>query len=221
VVAVTYHYGGRFDLAQTWYAKSRHHATSDGDEAMLSAIMHNMAALQANEARQAAFTQSRDVPQARRALLSAESTGHFDAMVGTGSLDALVPLVRAHVLALQGRWAEAVDLYEANYEKGLGQGLDRMQSFMGADMAWCRLQLGQVTQATEQADAAAAAVGADLDVDDRAGAHSRLVQIYTQLGRTADAERHAAQAAIDWQTHEGEQAAAVELMGKVLAKLPT
>lgn len=219
VVAQAYHYGGRFDSAQPWYAKTRQHANSEGDEAMLSAVMHNMAGLLANESRQTVLRGVEDDAVTRRAMLGVESTGNFDALVGTGSLDALVPLLRAQVCSLQGRWADAVALYEAHFSDGLLQGLDRMRAFLGADLAWCRLQLGQTERALKDALAADVAASHDRDVDDRAAAHSRLAQVFAQLGQAELAARHKAQADIDWRTHERDQALVVSLMDKALAKL--
>ncbi len=221
VVAQAYHFGGRFDAAQPWYAKARQHANAEGDEAMLSGVMHNMAGLLAVESRQTVLRGVEDDGVTRRAMLGIESTSNFDALVGTGSLDALVPLLRAQVSSLQGRCAEAVALYETHFSDGLLQGLDRMRAFLGADLAWCRLQVGQAEQALKDALAAEVAVSHDRDVDDRAAAHSRLAQVFAQLGQTEAAERHKAQAVIDWRTHERDQALTVALMDKLLAKLRT
>ncbi len=48
VVADAYHYAGRFDLAKGWYAAVRQHALADGDDAMISAMLHNVATFRAN-----------------------------------------------------------------------------------------------------------------------------------------------------------------------------
>jgi len=149
-------------------------------------------------------------------MLGIESTGNFDALVGTASLSALVPLLRAQVCSLQGRWADAVALYDAHFSDGLLQGLDRMRACLGADLAWCRLQLGQTEQALKDALAAEVAVAHDRDVDDRAAAHSRLAQVFTQMGQAEAAARHSAQAVVDWRAHERDQAAAVAVMDKAL-----
>jgi len=219
VVAQAYHFGGRFDAAQPWYAKTRQHANAEGDEAMLSAVMHNMAGLLGDESRQTVLRGVEDDSVTRRAMLGIESTGNFDALVGTGSLDALVPIMRAQINSLQGRYAEAAALYEAHFSDGLLQGLDRMRACLGADLAWCRLQLGQTEQALKDALAAEVAVSYDRDVDDRAAAHSRLAMVFDQLGQSEAAARHKAQADIDWHTHERDQALTVSLMDKALAKL--
>ena len=51
VVADAFHYAGRFDLARPWYAAVREHALADGDDAMISSMLHNVAAFRASKAR--------------------------------------------------------------------------------------------------------------------------------------------------------------------------
>jgi len=219
VTAMSYHFGGRFEAAQPWYAKARQHANAEGDEAMLGAVMHNMAGLLADESRQTVLRGVEDDAATRRAMLGLESIRNFNLLVGTESLNALVPLLRAHVSSLQGRCADAVALYEAHFSDGLLQGLDRKRAFLGADLAWCRLQLGQTEQSLKDALAAEVALPHDHDVDDRAAAHSRLAQVFSQLGQAEASARHKAQADIDWRTHERDQALTVALLDKALSKL--
>ena len=51
VIADAFHYAGRFDLAKPWYAAVRQHALAEGDDAMISAMLHNVAAFRANQVR--------------------------------------------------------------------------------------------------------------------------------------------------------------------------
>lgn len=221
VVALAYHFGGQFETAQPWYAKARLHASAEGDEAMLSAIMYNMAGLLADQSRQALMTGNQDPAIVRRAQLGLETAGNLDALIGIASLDALVPLHRARLCALQGQWAEAVRLYEAHFSDGLLQGLDRMRASLGADLAWCRLQLGQGEQALKDATAAQVAVSHDRDPDDRAAAHSRLAEFFAQVGQADVAARHRELAVIDWRTHERDQAVAISVIEKAVAAINT
>lgn len=219
VIALAYHFGGCFEAAQPWYAKSRLHASAEGDEAMLSAIMYNMAGLLADQARHAVMTGRGDAAMLRRAELSFQSATNLDALLGIVSLDAIVPLHRARVCTLQSQWAEAISLYEAHFSGGLVQGLDRMRASLGADLAWCRLQLGQTEQGREEALAAQIAVSRDRDANDRAAAHHRLAQVFDRLGQADVAARHREQAAADWQMHEREQALAVAAIEKAVASV--
>jgi len=222
VVAQAYHLSGRLDLAQPWYAKVRLHGNADGDEATLSALLHNMAWMHANEARQQALSDPRGACAhvvRPHVLMSAESTANFDSLAGLLGLDALVPILRARILALQGQWAESLALYDAHLAQAMAQGLERMQASLRADMAWCRLQLGQTSRALQDARQAAQAIGSERDLDDRAAAHSRLAQVFGQVGDTQAADHHAGLAAADWEAHCKHQTEIVLLLDQALEGL--
>lgn len=216
VVAQAYHFGARYDRAQPWYLKARQHANADGDEATLSALMHNMAWLNVSNERQRMLTSNTGSTITPQMLMSAESTGNFDQLVGTASLDALLPILRAQIFALSGRPTEALTLYEQHMEQAMAQGLARMQGALRSDMALCRLQLGEHSRALHDARAAEVATESEVDVDDRAAAHSRLSRVFGELGEAGASERHAAKAAECWAVHEREQAS---LVGKLDAML--
>jgi tetratricopeptide (TPR) repeat protein len=211
-----YHFAGRFDLAQPWYAKARQHATADGDEATQAAVIHNMAWMHANQSRQALLCGSPDGVSTRQAALGAESSSNFDSMLGVSSLDALVPILRAQVLTFEGQWAAALDLFETHISDAMTQGLARMQPNLRAEMAWCRLQLGQTEAARADARAAVQALEDECDVDDRAAAHSRLSKVFESFGDEDAAQRHAELAARDWAVHVADQARAVTTMDQAL-----
>ena len=220
VTAKAYHFAGHFDRAQPWYALARQNAAASAEELTLGGVMLSMAKLLTCEARQIALRGEPDALSTRRARSVAESTGNFDALIGTSALNALVPLLHAQVNSIQGHWSAAVALYEARFNDGLLQGMDRMRAWLGADLAWCRLQLGQTEQALKDALAAEVAVANDHDADDRAAAHSRIAQVLSQLGHADSAARHREQAAIDWLAHEQMQARALALIDQALASGP-
>jgi hypothetical protein len=224
VVAQAYHYGGRLDLAQPWYQRTREHATALGDQATLSALMHNRAWLSGNQARMASIFEpaaSRaDSDRVRHALLSAESTGYFDARLGTASLGSLVPMLRAQLLLVQGEHAQALALYEEHYSAAMQEGLERMKAVIVADMAWCKLRLGRTVEGLADARAALASVDRGCDIDDLAVAQGRLAQLYAALGDEATALQLDAQARADLKVHRDEQARIVAVLDAALAKVP-
>ena len=83
VAAQAFHFVGQFERALPWYQRARHHAGCDGDETTISALMHNMAWLHGSQAREAQLFAGGDDHQLRIAVLGADSTGHFDAGIGT------------------------------------------------------------------------------------------------------------------------------------------
>jgi ATP/maltotriose-dependent transcriptional regulator MalT len=86
VVAQAHHLAGYLDRALPWYSRAREHALADGDDATVSALMHNMAWLRAHALRQRAFLAMGPGDVTMHALMGAESTGNFDFLIGSESL---------------------------------------------------------------------------------------------------------------------------------------
>lgn len=213
VIADAFHLAGRLDLALPWYGKSRNHASAEGDEATLSALMHNMAWLRAQRVR-AADCGLAEAPTAseQHALLGAESTANFDVLIGSTSWTALVPILRAQILTSQKQYAEALVLFELEKASPLNGGMSRLTADLMADKAWCRAQLGQHEAALQDAFAGEASINPDGQFDDRALAHGRLAQTFSLLGQSTDAQRNRVVAEQAWAAH-------VSLQGEILALL--
>jgi hypothetical protein len=205
VIAQSYHEAGRYDRAQPWYQQARRHATADGDDATLSAMMWNMASLRVAAWRQLAARGAPAADSEMNLLLGAESTAHFDAMIGVRSLSALQPILRAQVCSLLGRSTEALALFEAHLDEARRQGMEPVAGILLADRAWCRLQSHNPIAAGVDARAAAAALDLPGSACDRAPGHSRLVQVFDALGDAAAARRQHALGAAAWAALENDQ----------------
>jgi hypothetical protein len=212
VAAQAYHWADRFDLAQPWYAQARQHATQEGDETLLSALMLNMSWLRAAQARRMAVSGTADPAQVRQVLLGAESSDHFDQRIGIGSLHSLAPMLRALVLTLLDRYAEALELFTAHLDAALREGLGQRQCGPLAEMAWCRVNLGDAEGARSAALQAQHRIAESAGLDERAATHGRLSQIFTALNEPQSALPHRAQAQSDWACHGERQARLLELL---------
>jgi hypothetical protein len=194
VAGYAYHFGGEGARAQPWYEASRRHAIADGDEAHLSALMHNQAWIRGAQVRMAMLfegsAEGGETKAMAQALIGAESIGHYDAGIGTASLGSLVPMLRAQVLTAQGRWGEALNLFDANFDSALDEGLKRIVPCLLADRAWCEWNQGQADKARALAGAAEQALSDPIDADDRALALARLAQVREAFGESALAGRH-------------------------------
>ena len=221
--AMAYHHAGRFDRARPWYARARQHATEEGDTATLSALMHNMAALRAHQAAQAAVLGAAcggDEADTLVALIGAQSSGYFDDGIGRTALPVLHGVLRAQMFALHDRPREALAIYHAHLAAALAQGLGRAECVLRADMAWCHARLGQNGLAQSQARQAVAALRPECDVDDLALAHGRLAATHALLGEATPARRHAEQAQAHWRRHAAAQAQVLKALDGALAGLP-
>ena len=217
--AGAYHYAGRLDQAQPWYTAARTHAMADGDEVALSALMYTQAAMRCHEARFAAAFDPACEPQSAGAVLGAESASQFDAVIGLQSLDWLVPMMRAQLLLLDGRWEAALALVDEHFPRSEAQWRSRMQPCVLADRAWCLWQLGRDAEARAETARAVESLESPCDVDDRALAHARLAQLFDAFGDGQAARDHAEAAHHDCAAHREQQERLVQDLDTALAGL--
>jgi tetratricopeptide (TPR) repeat protein len=201
VVAQGYHTAVRLDLALPWYERARWHALEIGDDATVSALMHNMAWIRTTNMRNAALTGSPDDGEGEHALLAAESTWSFDKLTGATSLDSYVPLLHAQILTLREKYEDGLTLYEKYLGASAEQGLKRLEGLFLADQAWCRLKLEQRDRARLDAEGAQRHLEVEGNCDDRAPGFSRLSQVFMELGDHAAAKKCDEIAAELWQEH--------------------
>lgn len=202
VVGQALHVAGRFDLARPWYEATRQHAVDDGDDATLGALLHNSAWLRAAQLRQDILLHGASITaDSEHTLMSAESTQHFDRLVGARSLQSLTPILRAQIVAVLGRPAEAIALYDRHFEAARAQGISRtIEADLLADRAWCHFAVGDSKTARRHAATALERLDPGSHCIDRLLAHKRLAQVFTGLG---DDERAAAHEALSAQALEG------------------
>jgi tetratricopeptide (TPR) repeat protein len=190
VIADAFHYAGRFDLAKDWYAAVREHALADGDDAMISAMLHNVAALRANQVRLADAFGEAQATEGKRALLELESTKNYDLGIGAAAWASFIPLVRAQLFVTEHRFAEAIPLYGEALEKNNRENLERRAACFYADRAWCHFKLGAINQAIADVEKACEFVQKAEDPDDRASTEARIAAILDETGEGERAAEH-------------------------------
>jgi hypothetical protein len=212
VAAQAFHWAGNFDLARPWYEHVRQCAINSGDETLLSARMHNMSWLRMAEIRQSVLVNSSESTFTLQVLLGAEATDSFDERVGTASLRTLVPVLRAHVLSLLGRYSEALELFDANISNAFNEGLARIECSVLAEVAWCHASVGNGHMAMKAATLAEERSGECNQPDELAATFGRLAQTSHILGNFVAAERQASRAAIEWERHGAAQSSLIALL---------
>jgi hypothetical protein len=179
VVAQALHLSGRFDLAQPWYRRSHFHASSQGDDASISAILHNMVGNRLDNLRQFKLTGVGEGGDERLVLSGTESTSNFDKLIGASSFKSLTALLRARVFSLRGQPMDALALYEEHMSRETDLAFSRMKSEFLSDVAWCQIQTKQLNAALTTAKAAEDNLDGEIQIDDRAATHTRLAWIYS------------------------------------------
>ena len=217
VVADALHFAGRFDLAKPWYAKVREHALAEGDDAMISAMLHNVAALRTNQVRLAdAFGESLHA-EGGRAFMELESTANYDTGIGTLSLGSFLPLLRAQLLVSQGRFAEAVPLFSGTLDHERLENLARREACFFADRAWCHLKLGEPALALSDVERACALDDVPADLDDMASTHARISAVLSGLNQPERAAVHQQSATELLRKHVQSQAVLLQQLQEALA----
>jgi len=192
------------EQSQAWYAEARRQASAEGDDASQSALIYNMTAMRVAQLRRRHLDSPAQAMSAH--LLGTDSVAHYDAAVDVAVLPDLTPLLRAQLLVLQGDYAHAQALYAEHLPPARARGLARLGSSLLAEVAWCRVNLGETGLALQQALDAEQELDLATDTDDRAASLSRLAQVHAALGRQAQADEFARRAEAEWAEVKRDQA---------------
>lgn len=187
-IAISIHLANRFDLAMPWYRRTHLFAVEGHDEAMISAMMHNMAALWLSNCRNARLGGPVTADTSRQALTGALSSFNFDGLVGLSALGVLTPLLEAQISSLEADYRRAVSLYEKCRCDFNVEALHNWSNWMLADLEWCRLQAG-VAISPNEALKSIYQSARDVDqVDEQAATLVRLAGCARLMGQNEWAE---------------------------------
>lgn len=215
VGAISLHLANRYDLAKNWYAAARNHAVAEGDEATISALMHNVTCMGVANLRQRTLCNTPSFDGSPNTRLEAESTISYDELIGTQSLSSWVPILKAQVASLTGKPAEALRIYENNMSVARDQGMGRVLSYMHADIAWCYARVENFPSAHRNAEDAIANLTTATLVDDKAATHQRLADTFKLLGAVDKATEHGEQAKLAWDEFVKLQQETTHLLGAI------
>lgn len=215
VVADAYHYAGRFDLAKGWYAAVRQHALADGDDAMISAMLHNVAALRVNKIHLDDVQGKSTADDLQRAEMETDSAESYDIGIGTLSLKSFVPLIRAQLLTTQGRFLEAAHILSAVLDHERPDRLARRESEFLAERAWCYVKLGDSKRALADASTAIRFLAESTDFDDIAATYYRTAAVLEALGKEDEAGTYAIAAAAAFKQYQVARAGLLHQLQRV------
>jgi len=179
VVADAWHFSGSFESSRPWYDATRLHATNEGDESTVSAMLHNVAAYRAGNVCLADALGERLPDEARRASLEAASAANYDSAVGTKSFRNLIPRLSAQLLIVDREFAQAMKVLSHIDPAEL---LARLHAVHYADKAVCALNLGDKDAAAVLGREAMAHLDSAVDDDDSAYVGARLSALFIALG---------------------------------------
>ena len=212
VIGNAWRFAGDDARAQPWYLRARQDAAAEGDVSLVSIMLHNMAAFRAGRiGLEDAFDRA-DAADAQRVLLEAESTGNYDAGVGNDKLMAEMPLMRAQLMTVLGRYDEAIALIDAQLPRARAEGQAHREARFLADALHAEARLGRVGEAARRLRLIQTVLPLMTESDDLAATHARLATALQALGRTELAQAHRAQADAALARHLAEQARWIEAL---------
>ena len=179
VLADGFHFGGRFDLGRPWYDRARHHASKEGDESAISAMLHNIAAFRTSNLKLADALGTKFANEARHASMEAASAATYDRAIGTKSFNQFIPHVTAQVHMIEKRYEEALSVLDKIDVAGLPT---RVHAVHYVDLATCVLHLGSSHPLDELIQLAEKALAAHMDGDDIVYVNCRLASIQSAIG---------------------------------------
>lgn len=179
VLADALHFSGDFLNAKPWYERTRLHATAEGDDATLSAMLHNVAAFRVANIRMGDAAGEVSAAEAKRATMEANSALGFDVRIGAASFAMLVPLLQGQLLTVEGRYGDAETVLI-----GIDQGKLERRSLplLLIDLGWCQVAQGRIDEGAQLAARGETLVTSNADIDEVAYMYARLAQIAVRQG---------------------------------------
>ena len=215
VLACAYHLAGSYTLARPWYESARLHAAVEGDDATLSAMLFNVAALRASNVRLDDTFGIESNSEIHRAGMEASSAENYDDAIGSASLDFLSLMLRGQLLTISKKYLEALRYFEAI---DLSKLRDRMIPTIEVDRAWCMVNLGRMQDASREISRIELMTVSISEADDLAYIRSRLSQISYACGDLAAAARFRASAEIALSDHRNFQKSLLKIIEKIKTK---
>lgn len=216
VLAVATHMTGNYELARRWYDKARLHAAAQGDQAMISAMLFNVAVCRVANLLLVDTFDSVPEKEIVRANMEIGSFRTYDSAVGAISFEELTPLIRGHLHLINKEFPEALDFLEGINKDKLPL---REVSLWMASKAWCLASLGRSEEAWCLVSPAISALTPKSDTDDFAYVYGRAAQVANLCERWNDAARLGSLATMHREKYRSEQLTAQARLGSVAATI--
>jgi len=187
VFALAHHYVGDFNSAEPWYKKARNCASYENDEAALSTISYNMTYRRTYHLFVASIMGHEWPIDWSLAGVGIETNRNYESLLKISSVGAWGAMVEVMFCSATARFGRAIELYDENIDKFSTSGLLHQKAAFVADLAWCLVNVNNVSRAQVEADKAATEIEWSSNIEDRVLISGRLAQVYAALGKTKQA----------------------------------
>ncbi|MDT7837448.1 hypothetical protein [Aquabacterium sp. OR-4] len=215
-LADTIHMAGSYPLARRWYESARRHATAEGDQALLSAMLFNVAICRAANILIADAFGEVSASELLRANMEVGSFRTYDFAVGAVSFEESTPLVRGQLFLVGRKYAEASDMLDKVRADMLPK---REVPLLLASRAWSYANLGRLSDAMELIGVAVASLTATDDEDNQAYVFGRARQTANLCGHPDLASAYGEHADAHLQAHQATQQSTMSLAMAIVEKI--
>lgn len=219
LVADALSWSGNYVAAKPWYRRAWRHAVDDADFPMQIVALHNEAAYQVANS---VVLDCLGRPQediARSASVCLDSAGSLDVGIGRNRLTSIIPLLRAELHSVQGRWDESIALFDVFLVDSSVQPAARQHPKCLAERGYCKARLGDMSGALTDIEDALKGSAVCCDMDDLYVLHARSAQVFTMGNRMDDSNAHAAIASRCLATFEADQAIISGQLASIIDRL--
>lgn len=180
---------GQIAPSKLWYERARLTANRVGDQAAISALTYNRAALRVSMARLSAINMPTDVDEVARVWAEVRSASNYHVVAQAKSLDHLLGSARVGVFVLQDNYQAAVREIEEVLATGAVPEMSGEHSLLRADRALGLAAIGDMQGAVRQIEAIPRAELDTLSSDDAALVGWSLSKASLMSGNTVGAEQ--------------------------------
>lgn len=174
VLATAFHVAGDFERSRPWYERARLNAAAEGDDATVSATLHNMASVRASNIRLDDTFGGDASKETKRVILEASSSLTYDYAIGHKGLDFLTRMLGGLIATVDQRYSEALEKFDSIE---MDKVPERLQPLILVDSAWCYASMDAREASWSIAKRAVDSISSVTDDDDLAYIYSRLRQI--------------------------------------------
>jgi tetratricopeptide (TPR) repeat protein len=191
VASIFYGFSNLPDIARKWSHRARLHATAEGDEASLAALLFNITVFRINESR-LADSLGFEVPEDyQRVVLELESSLAFDDLAQGAGLPGSPGTLRAHTYVIEKKFERAIAILKSILAAGI---FAFNRASVQADLAFAYASIGKIEEAQDALKQTLESIFEAHDPDDLAFVYARISGTHRLLGNSESGLSNAAQA---------------------------
>jgi len=198
IAGTLYQEADLIEPAMAHYRRATALARRENDEQLVAAIHRYMTLAQVQQCRRAQAAGRLDPEEGKQALAALGSARQLAVALTADDVGLQFNLRLGEMLCLIGRFAEALEVFDAHVHDAARRGMSWEATIVRADHAVCLVRCGRPVEAAAAGALARAELADSFDAYTRAVVHGSLAELAVGLGDAAQAATHKAAAQSAW-----------------------